>query len=179
MGIRKPVVRTMESEQVKARHAPAAPGPAVDTARLSRSVRNIPATGLGVLLGNLEGVRCSNCAPGLVELGLADSVAREAVVLTLRSEIWNAVERPLRDRRMYDHENHCVHFGFKALDTAFVGGELTEIHVREVPCYPYVRRVRMPAAGPALQAASPSPVPAAADSAASRLPPQARQVEPE
>lgn len=111
-----------------------------DTVLLNRRVLHFPASIRGRYLGNLEGVRCFNCAPGLVQLNVGDSVTTRAMVLTLRIEAWNEVERPLKDRRMFDMGNQCFYFGFKERDTALVGGDWTEIRVHDVPCYPYVKR---------------------------------------
>jgi hypothetical protein len=121
--------------------APAAPKvrPA-DTAFLSRKVYPIPAGYAGMYMGTLEGVRCFNCAPDQVHLNVGDSLSREAGIIALRIEVWNAIERPLKDRRMYDVGNRCFYFGHKLVDTVFVGGEWTEIRVKEVPCYAYLRR---------------------------------------
>jgi hypothetical protein len=111
-----------------------------DTAFLSRTVSTIPAGSAGVYMGTLEGVRCFNCAPDQVHLNLGDSLSREAGIIALRIEVWNAIERPLKDRRMYDMGNRCFYFGHKTVDTVFVGGEWTAIRVQDVPCYPYLRR---------------------------------------
>lgn len=143
-----------------------------DTAFLSRSVRTIPVGSRGDFLGMLEGVRCFNCTPQTVHLNVSDSLSREAGFVSLRMEVWNAIERPVRDRRMYDFENSCFFFGYRAVDTAFVGGELTEIRLLDLPCYPYLQRlVRIP---------SPSPKePQAVSATDSQTPPQARQADPE
>ena len=131
----------------KSRPAPAAtapalraPAPAADTTRLSHLITSVPADYAGAYLGTLEGVRCFNCAPDQVQLNLGDSVSSQAAVLALHIDIWNSIERPLRDRRMYDYENRCFYFGHKAVDTAFVGGEWSEIRVQALPCFPYVKR---------------------------------------
>ncbi|MDB5102951.1 MAG: hypothetical protein JWP91_640 [Fibrobacteres bacterium] len=116
-------------------------GRPADTAYLSRQVMSVRAGTPGRYLGTLDGVRCFNCAPDLVLLNLGDSSTREAAVISLRIEVWNAIERPVRDRRMFDYDNRCFYFGYKEIDTAFVGGEWTEIRVQDVPCYPYMRRM--------------------------------------
>lgn len=124
-------------------HPPASEAPRIrppDTAFLSRKVTAIPSGTAGKYMGTLEGVRCFNCAPDQVHLNLGDSLSREAAVIALRIEVWNAIERPLRDRRMFDHGNRCFYFGHKSIDTVFVGGDWTEIRVKDVPCYPYLRR---------------------------------------
>lgn len=174
MGI-KPRPRPAASESAPAaKHAAARP--AADTTLLYRRVIHIPAKSEGLYLGNLEGVRCFNCEPDQVLLNLGDSVSSRAAVLSMRIEAWNAVERPLKDRRMYDYGNKCFYFGFKEIDTAFVGGEWTEIRVQDVPCYPYVRRTlagtgsgtafrpipkpAAPAASPAMASAPAAPEPA-------------------
>lgn len=122
---------------------PANPAPApktADTTILSHRVSSIPAGSIGTFLGTLEGVRCFNCVSDQVLLNLGDSVSTESAVLALHIDVWNAIERPLRDKRMYDFDNRCFYFGYKEVDTAFVGGEWTEIRLHEIPCYPYVKR---------------------------------------
>lgn len=131
-----------------------------DTVRLSRKVRYIPAGSPGAYIGNLEGIRCFNCAPNTVHLNLGDSLSREAGFLSLRLEVWNAVARPVRDRRLYDFENSCFFFGYKAVDTAWVGSEQAEIRVREIPCYPYLQRIAPGASGIPAQPGGKIPVPA-------------------
>lgn len=122
---------------------PAAEAPRIrpaDTSFLFRKVTAIPSGTVGKYMGTLEGVRCFNCAPDQVHLNLGDSLSREAAIIALRIEVWNSIERPLKDRRMYDHGNRCFYFGHKLIDTVFVGGDWTEIRVKDVPCYPYLRR---------------------------------------
>ncbi|MDB5050092.1 MAG: hypothetical protein JWO30_3163 [Fibrobacteres bacterium] len=124
-----------------AAHSAASPAKALaDTILLSQTVQTIPAGDPGTFMGTLEGVRCFNCAPDMVLLNLGDSATGQAAILALRIEIWNAIERPVKDRRMYDHDNRCFYFGYKDTDTAFVGGEWSEIRVRDLPCYPYTQR---------------------------------------
>lgn len=141
MGVKRPAPKapSLASPAGPSRPAPA-PVRRTDTAWLSRTVRNIPVGSRGDFLGSLEGVRCFNCQPNTVDLNLGDSLSRTAGSLSLRTEVWNAIERPLRDRRVYDFRNQCVFFGYRAVDTAYVGGELTEIRIHDVPCYPYLRR---------------------------------------
>jgi hypothetical protein len=146
---------------------PAAPGmrPA-DTSFLSRKVSSIPAGSAGKYMGTLEGVRCFNCAPDQVHLNLGDSLSRESGIIALRIEVWNAIERPVKDRRMYDMGNRCFYFGHDKVDTVFVGGDWTEIRVQDVPCYPYLRRtLRTSLAGQRMNAAVAGPVAATADPA--------------
>lgn len=131
------------------------PRPKTDTSWLSRKVQSIPVGSPGIFLGMLEGVRCFNCEPGIVHLNLSDSLSREAGFLSLRLDIWNKIERPLRDRRMYDYANLCFFFGYKAVDTTWVVGERAEIRIQEVPCYPYLQR-RLTAPSPT---GAPLPVP--------------------
>lgn len=180
MGVKRPVraMQPPDSASTAAAAPPApAPRPKADTAWLSRRVRSIPVGSPGTFLGMLEGVRCFNCAPQTVHLNLSDSLTREAGSLSLRLEVWNAIERPVRDRRMYDFENRCFYFGYKAVDTAWVGGELTEIRLQDLPCYPYLQRRMAPAPTPAAPVrvvdSSRTPASAAPDGAAS----QALQVE--
>lgn len=111
-----------------------------DTVSLSRKIMTIPAGSPGKYLGTLGGVRCFNCTPGIVLLNLGDSVSSEAAILALPIEVWNAIERPLKDRRLFDYGNRCFYFGYKERDTAFVGGEWTEIRVQDMPCFPYLKR---------------------------------------
>lgn len=115
-----------------------------DTNYLTRKVLTIPIGAQGAYMGTLYGVRCFNCTPDMVQLNLGDSLSGETGILALRIEVWNAIERPVRDRRMYDYHNRCFYFGHKEVDTAFVGGEWTEIRVRELPCYPYMQRSNPP-----------------------------------
>lgn len=187
MGVGKPADRNTATGASRAMledppmASPARPAQTkADTAFLSRSVRSIPVGSRGDYLGNLEGVRCFNCAPNTVHLNVSDSLSREAGFVSLRLEVWNAVDRPVRDRRMYDFENSCFFFGYRAVDTAFVGGELTEIRLHDIPCYPYLQRlVRNPSTPPAdTLAARPAdlPAPAQADSPA---PAQALQADPD
>lgn len=187
MGVRKPAIRNAAggAPQAKIDHpflaTAAKPAQAkADTAFLSRSVRTIPVGSRGDFLGTLEGVRCFNCAPQTVHLNVSDSLSREAGFVSLRMEVWNAIERPVRDRRMYDFENSCFFFGYRAVDTAFVGGELTEIRLHDLPCYPYLQRlVRIPAA-PRADTLAARPADRAAPSPADSLtPPQALQTAPE
>lgn len=162
MGVKRPAPKAPSLAVPEAASRPApAPAPRVDTAWLSRSVRNIPVGSPGEYLGSLEGVRCFNCQPNTVDLNLGDSLTRAAGGLSLRTEVWNAIERPLRDRRVYDYRNHCFYFGYRAVDTAYVGGELTEIRLHDVPCYPYLRRTARPLAPLASPAPAPLPAPAA------------------
>ncbi|MEO7425259.1 MAG: hypothetical protein ABI036_08730 [Fibrobacteria bacterium] len=100
----------------------------------------IPAGYSGTYLGILEGVRCFNCAPDLVLLNVGDSLSREATILALRTEVWNAMERPVKDRRLFDHEGRCFYFGHADTDSALVGGVWTEIRLQSLPCYPYLHR---------------------------------------
>jgi hypothetical protein len=111
-----------------------------------------------------------------VHLNLGDSLSREAGFLSLRLDIWNAIERPLRDRRLFDYANHCFFFGYQAVDTVQVGGETAEIRIREVPCYPYLQRRVASGASPTGSAPVPGPVsPAPAeDSSRRRVPPLPR-----
>jgi hypothetical protein len=157
-GIGKP--RPIPAPAAASAQAPAvkpvdpAPAPkAADSVILSHRVSSIPAGSIGAYLGTLEGVRCFNCAPDQVLLNLGDSVSSESAVLALHIDVWNAIERPLRDRRMYDYGNRCFYFGHKEVDTAFVGGEWTEIRLQEIPCYPYVKRTLR--AQPSIMAAAP------------------------
>jgi hypothetical protein len=145
----------------QAGHKPSGPdvgrsetGKKADTAYLARKVQNIPTGAQGAYLGSLQGVRCFNCTPDMVQVNLADTVTGETGVLALRIEVWNAIERPVKDRRMYDFHNRCFYFGHKEVDTAFVGGEWTEIRVRELPCYPYMQRTHPPKA---LTVSAPAP----------------------
>jgi hypothetical protein len=122
----------------------AAAKPVNDTIRLSRKVESIPADGRGSYLGNLEGIRCFNCDSNLVRLDIGNPATGQSSILSLYVEVWNAIERPLKDRRLFEVGNRCVYFGYKEKDTAFVAGEWTEIRVQEVPCYPYVQRKQSP-----------------------------------
>lgn len=135
-----------------------------DTSFLSRKVTAVPAGSAGTYMGTLEGVRCFNCAPDQVHLNIGDSLSRQAGIIALRIEVWNAIERPVKDRRMYDMANRCFYFGHKRVDTAFVGGEWTEIRVQDVPCYPYLRRtLQTSLAGQRMNAPVPEPVATTAD----------------
>jgi hypothetical protein len=188
LGVKRPRVAAPRPDTARAAapvpapSAPAAAAKAADTVRLDRIVRTIPAGSPGRYLGTLEGVRCFNCAPDLVLLNLGDSVTTEAAVLALHIDVWNAIERPLKDRRLYDYGNRCFYFGYREKDTAFVGGEWTEIRVQELPCYPYVQRTLAPrpsAPGPARAlAAVPDPVPATAPSDAHAPAPAALAASP-
>ncbi len=111
-----------------------------DSAGLSATVRTIPAGSRSAYLGTLEGVRCFNCAPDIVFLNLGDSISRETATLTLRSEVWNAMDRPIKDKRMFDYDNRCFFFGYQEKDTVLVGGAWTETSPRSVACYPYLQR---------------------------------------
>lgn len=77
---------------------------AADSVILSHRVNSIPAGSIGAYLGTLESVRCFNCAPDQVLLNLGDPVSSESTVLALHIDVWNAIERPLRDRRMDDFD---------------------------------------------------------------------------
>lgn len=162
MGVKRPQPAAPAPGDSASRAAPSPPAPKprpkADTSWLSRTVRSIPAGSPGVLLGMLEGVRCFNCEPGIVHLNLGDTSSREAGFLSLRIDIWNAIERPLRDRRMYDYANQCFYFGYQAVDTAWVGGEIAEIRIREVPCYPYLQRRRISPAPESATLPVPRPV---------------------
>jgi hypothetical protein len=129
--------------------------PVNDTLRLSRRVESIPADGRGSYLGNLEGIRCFNCDSNLVRLDVGNPLTGQSFLLSMHVEVWNAIERPLKDRRLFEYGNRCVYFGYKEKDTAFVAGEWAEIRVQEVPCYPYVQRTQSPAV-----ATVPVPLPA-------------------
>lgn len=118
-----------------------APPTRSDTTYLSRQVTTIPARTVGPYLGTLEGVRCFNCTPNVVLLNLGDSISSEAATLSLRVEVWNAIERPLKDRRAFDYGNRCFFFGHKDIDTILVGGEWTEVRAQDLPCYPYLQRI--------------------------------------
>jgi hypothetical protein len=118
-------------------HAPAVKA---DTLFLDRKVISIPVGTTGTFLGTLEGVRCFNCTPDVVQLNLGDSISSEAATLSMRVDVWNAIERPMKDRRIFDYGNRCFYFGHKDVDTAFVGGEWTEIRVQDLPCFPYLQR---------------------------------------
>ena len=64
---------------------------------------------------------------------------------------------------MFDYGNRCFYFGYKDVDTVFVGGEWTAVRVQDIPCYPYLRRLRrtpiaaQPVARPAVSAPDASP----------------------
>jgi hypothetical protein len=108
--------------------------------RLSGKPQSIPAGYPGTYLGILEGVRCFNCAPDMVLLNVGDTLSREASIVALRTEVWNAIERPVKDRRLFDHDGRCFYFGHADSDSALVGGVWTEIRLQSVPCYPYLHR---------------------------------------
>jgi len=120
-----------------------APAARSDSTFLSRQVTTIPTSTLGASLGTLEGVRCFNCTPNVVLLNLGDSLSSEAATLSLRVEVWNAIERPLKDRRIFEYGNRCFFFGHKDIDTILVGGEWTEVRAQELPCYPYLQRISL------------------------------------
>jgi hypothetical protein len=133
---------------------------APDTTYLSRKIRSLPVETEGVFLGMLEGVRCFNCRPKVVEVGLSDSLTRNAGYIALRTEVWNAIQRPVRDRRVYDYANACFFFGTRPVDTVLVAGEPAEIQVKDKPCYPYLQRnILVPGPG-SPEAPRPTPVPA-------------------
>jgi hypothetical protein len=93
----------------------------------------------------------------VVEVGLSDSLTRYAGYIALRTEVWTAIQRPVRDRRVYDYANACFFFGTKSVDTVIVAGEAAEIRVKDKPCYPYLQRVLTdPGATPS---ATPLPTP--------------------
>ena len=183
MGVKpRPRPQTAASAPAGSATNPSQAGPktSADTTLLYRRVLTIPANPGGRYLGTLEGVRCFNCAPDLVLLNLGDSVSSQAAVVALRIDAWNAVERPLKDRRMFDHDNKCFYFGFKDIDTAFVGGEWTEIRVQDVPCYPYVKRTLAVPVQEAPRPVSPPPAPPApiATAPESDVLPEAAQTDP-
>jgi hypothetical protein len=155
MGIKskQPPLPTGEKSVVK-------PQQKADTAQLDLSIRNIPVGSPGTYLGVLEGVRCFNCEKDAVILNVGDSLSMEATLLSLRIEMWNAIERPLKDKRIFDFANRCFYFGYKEIDTIYVGGGPLEIKVQDVPCYPYLKRVAnsKPAAPPVPEATVQGPV---------------------
>lgn len=167
MGVKRPqrAAQAPGDSAFKAGASPSTPKsrPKAETSWVSRTVRTIPVGSPGTFLGTLEGVRCFNCEPGTVHLNLGDTLSREAGFLSLRLDIWNAIERPLRDRRMFDYANLCFFFGYRTVDTVQVGGEPAEIRLQEVPCYPYLQRrlaSRTPAdASPPAPGPVPAPVP--------------------
>lgn len=166
MGIKRPTDTAAAPDTLPRKAVPTRPK--ADTAWLSHAVRHIPAGSPGAYLGMLEGVRCFNCTPGVVELNLGDSLSRQAGILTLRVGIWNAIERPVRDRRLFDFENRCFFFGYKAVDTVSVGGEQAVIRLKELPCYPYLQR------RPVAAASSPMAVPPPPSSPPAPAAPEAR-----
>jgi hypothetical protein len=164
LGVKSPASHTGAPSAPEAPPVTAAakPRPA-DSTLLSRQVMFIPTGSHGEYLGTLEGVRCFNCAPDLVQLNLGDSVSHEAATVSLRIEAWNAIERPVKDRRMFDYANRCFYFGYKEVDTVFVGGEWTAVRVQDIPCYPYLRRLRQTPAMAQPVASEPERAPAAAE----------------
>jgi hypothetical protein len=87
---------------------------------------------------------------------------------------------------MFDYGNRCFYFGYKDVDTVFVGGEWTAVRVQDIPCYPYLRRLRQaPMATPPLPVAAVAeeaekahlPGAAAPVNGPSRTPPSVRQDE--
>src|SRR4051812_35082764 len=118
--------------------------PKTDTVIISRKIQALPVNVNGVYFGTLEGVRCFNCSPETVLLNVGDSVSSESSILELRIDVWNAIERPLKDRRIFDYDNRCFYFGHKDVDTALVGREWTEIRTQEIPCFPYLKRIVNP-----------------------------------
>jgi hypothetical protein len=112
----------------------------VDTTFLNRKVTFIPTATSGDYLGTLAGVRCFNCSPNVVLLNIEDSLSSQESTLSLRVEVWNNIERPLKERRIFDHDNRCFYFAHKEVDTVFIGGEWNELRIQDVPCYPYLQR---------------------------------------
>lgn len=119
---------------------PEVPAPGVDPVVPDRSAWRIPAQSRGSFLGTLEGVRCFNCIPEVVILDIVGPRDNAAATLSMRLDIWNAIERPVKDKRMFDYGDSCFSFAFKPLDTGFVGGVRREIPIRDIPCYPYFAR---------------------------------------
>lgn len=166
MGLKRPArdsARLVQPILDSAPAAPAAPAAQVlrspDTTFLSRKVRTLPVETQGDFLGMLEGVRCFNCRPKVVEVGLSDSLTRNAGYIALRTEVWNTIERPVRDRRVYDYANACFFFGIKPVDTVLVAGEAAEIRVKDKPCYPYLQRNLLVLGPPSPTVPLPTPIP--------------------
>lgn len=106
-------------------------------------VKYLPTPIPGSYLGDYDGVQCYNCVPdmkGAVRVSLQDSLG--GITLTLKDSVWNLIKKPIVEKQVFDFNNECFYFRYKEKDTLTVDGMTYVGKVKEVPCFPYERRVK-------------------------------------
>ncbi len=114
--------------------------PKADSVFIDRQVLTLPADVQGNYVGNLEEVQCFNCESNVVSFFIGDSVTTRKFLWKIRDVVWNAIERPIKDKRVFEYNNRCFYFGFNPVDTVYVAGERVAVKTTEISCYPYLQR---------------------------------------
>lgn len=127
---------TLQLEILKVRHMH-------DSLFQNRQSVKMPIDSQGIYIGDFKEIKCINCIPDMVELIVSDTSHDYQFVITVRENVWKAVEKPIKDKRIFELSQNYFHFGINQIDTVYSSS--LDMYVKqvnhEIPVFPFIKKI--------------------------------------